>query len=264
MSSLSHTDPIGTSVGVLGIILAFLLYFRAKANVRLCYAIVNRQGLISPSYNLLSDEASIKYADRDIRDLSAVTILVWNRGRRTLSRSDIASSDPLILKFTNRSEKVEVLEVRPAHPTREALSAGTSIDGNLIHLDFEFLDPMDGFSFEVFYAGDPNVDIVCTGTVKGSPKPMRRYEPDPLAGGEFSSPFLLIRTCGFILFLALASSISLPFLVEHLIKLPANATGSLWSALISIPITLLWVFSMLDFRQAAVPYEIRKLVKKFK
>lgn len=215
------------------------------------------------SYDPLPDKASITYGGRVIQELSEVIILVWNRGRGTLRSGDIASSDPLILRFTDNKMEMEVLDVVSTHATRKALGVGTAVDGSLIRLNFDFLACMDGFALKILYAGSANANIECLGTVKDTPRPTRRYEPDPLMGGEFTSRFFLIRSVAWVLAMALASSISLPFLVEHLIKIPANGTGLLWSALISLPIISFTIFAMYDFRQSAVPYEIRKLFKKF-
>jgi hypothetical protein len=263
LSGLAHTDPIGTSVGFFGIILAFVLYFRAKADVRLCYAIFDKHNLMEHSWRPLPAKAALTYDGRVIEELSEVIILIWNRGRGTLRSSDIASSDPLILRFTDDAKEAEVLEVVATHATREALGAGAAVDGNRIRLSFDFLACMDGFALKILYAGSANAKIECLGTLKGTPRSTRRYEPDPLAGGEFTSRFFLVRAGCLVLGLILASSIALPFLVEHLIKLPANGTGLLWIALTFFFIASFTIFSMYDFRQSAVPYEIRRLLKKF-
>lgn len=264
LSSVAHTDVIGTSVGIFGIILSIVFFIRSKTEVRLCYAIVKQHAIVLCVGDRFPDKFQMRYDNHVIPALSTAIILLWNYGRKTLSKDDILSSDPLRLQFTNGNEDVEALEVRSTHATREALKVDAAPSGKYIHLDFEILDYMEGFALEVFYAGDQETRIECTGTVKGSPKGARRYTPYVLPGDDFSSRFFLVRwEWGLILGAALASFISLISLVASFGDLSANVAQLILSGLIFLPSTFFLILLLAEHRQQTVPRAIRRLVRAF-
>jgi hypothetical protein len=165
-SILIRPDVLGVIIGVIGIVLAFVFYARSKQVSRPAYAVVQRV-LISPSERHLPSVVEIRYDGRQVPSLYRSLIYFWNGGTKTLSQTDVASSDPIVFHFNGPDTRV--LEVRSLKATRDVLSVSAHQSANDIVMSFDFLDRGDGASLEIFYTGE-DTDVSCSGTIKGVPK----------------------------------------------------------------------------------------------
>lgn len=179
LSDLSHTDIIGSTIGVIGIVLAIIFYFRGKDQSLPSYT-VDSSVLIGPHWQELPDKVKIQYDGEPVQSLSKAVIFFWNRGRKTIGRDDVASADPLRFSFINRKTggKLQILEIRSIWTTRDVLGVKASLKDNSIEMNFDFLDRADGFALEVLYAGDYGTQINWNGTIKGVPRGIRYFSPN--------------------------------------------------------------------------------------
>jgi hypothetical protein len=189
-SDFSHTDLIGSIIGLIGIILAIIFYYRGKEQAMPSYATL-KYLLISPPKRHLPEKVKIEYDGDPISTLSTATILFWNRGRKTLDGADIATSNPVRFHFASGAADVSVLDIRSLLMTRQEIGVSAQIEGSAINVSFDFLDRGDGFSLEVFYAGDARTEITCPGTIKGVPRGARSRlktasSQDKICAGIFS------------------------------------------------------------------------------
>jgi hypothetical protein len=209
LSDLSHTDIIGSTIGLIGIVLAAVFYFRGKEQSFPCYSVINapligRRGVNFP------EKLKIEYDGAPVPSLSIAVIYFWNRGRKTLDKSDLVSADPIVLHFAEERAPVRVLEVRSILMTRDVLGVSASPMGDAIALNFEFLDRADGFALVVLHAGGERTRVTCSGTIKGVPQgarrasvvdtePSRNYHPVTRGALQVTGAAL----CGFLGFIGL-------------------------------------------------------------
>lgn len=169
LSDLYHTDVIGSTIGLVGIVLAAVFYFRGKEQSLPYYTVFNST-LIGKSGRNFPEKLVIEYDGKPVPSLSTSTIFFWNRGRKTLDKSDVVSSDPIMLHFKDDpGAAVRVLEIRSITVTRDVIGVYAHSDGNRVELDFEFLDQADGFALTVLHTGGAQARVSCSGTIKGIP-----------------------------------------------------------------------------------------------
>ncbi len=161
---LAHTDVIGVSVGIVGILLACVFYVRSKEEVK-PRILMERTTLIGRSERLFSKSVEVRYNDEIIPILSKVRITFWNAGRKTLDQSDIVKDDPIVITFSDPA--VRVLDIRSFAATRDVINANAVIDDNSVCLSFDFLDQNDGLTLEAFYDSGSETGITVGGTIKG-------------------------------------------------------------------------------------------------
>jgi hypothetical protein len=169
LSDLYHTDVIGSTIGLVGIILAAVFYFRGKEQSLPYYTVFNST-LIGKSGHNFPEKLAIEYDGKPVPSLSSSTIYFWNHGRKTLDKSDVVSSDPIVLHFKEGPYAARVLEIRSITVTREVIGVNAHPDGNKIELDFEFLDQADGLALTVLHTGGEQARVSCSGTIKGIPR----------------------------------------------------------------------------------------------
>jgi hypothetical protein len=172
MLDLERPDILGVIIGVIGIILAVVFYWRTKETVRPVYA---AQGsvLLGASAGGLPSSVEIRYDGMVIPTLYKYRVTFWNDGKRTLNGTDIAPSDPV--RFHLSKPSARVLDVRSISVTRKVLNIAVTRNEDYVQLSFDFLDRGDGVTFEMFYsAKDEGVRISSSGTIKGAKQGISR------------------------------------------------------------------------------------------
>lgn len=81
-------------IGVLGVILTIIFYFKSKKFKRPCYAI-RSLGVVEDITNK-SKSLEIYYAGQKIERLTITRIAFWNAGNETIDKRDIAPADPIL------------------------------------------------------------------------------------------------------------------------------------------------------------------------
>src|SRR5664280_2673660 len=83
----------GLAIGVIGIVLAVLFGLRSRRSKKILY--------VARKFNLLGRRLAglprfqAQYDGKKLENLTAVKLLVWNRGNETLTPEDFAKADPL-------------------------------------------------------------------------------------------------------------------------------------------------------------------------
>jgi len=163
-NSLIHPDPIGVFLGIVSILLACVFYVRAKEQVK-PRVLIERTTLVGKSERLFPESVEIRYNDKVIPMLSKVHIIFWNAGRKTLNDSDVATNDPIAIKFPE--SEARVLDIRSITTTRDVINAKVTLDRNIIYLSFDFLERNDGLSLEAFFDSGSQAKVTLCGTIKG-------------------------------------------------------------------------------------------------
>jgi hypothetical protein len=260
VSTLVRPDILGVIIGVAGVLLAFVFYLKSKERARPAYAVVSSI-LIGASERKLPTGVEITYDGRPIHDLNRCLIFFWNRGQKTLDKSDIVSSDPII--FHTRGQDVEVLEVRSVKGTRAALNASAVQSANDIFLAFDFLDQDDGITVEVLASGT-DMRVRCSGTIKGVKKGIER-RADTLDTDEVPmSTWLPAASTRALLVSAIISLVSGIFLIASNIPNRHGHASDVVGLISGITITTFGLIgSILGFyfyTYERIPLELRKAI----
>jgi hypothetical protein len=164
INSLVQPDIIGIYVGIIGIILASVFYFRSKEKVR-PRMLIEKTSLIGERESFLPESVEIRYSGEVIPMLSKARITFWNAGRKTLNDIDVAKHDPICLRLAESKSKL--LDIRSVTTTRDVINARVTREANVILILFDFLDRDDGLALEAFYDGDLQTELSIAGTIKG-------------------------------------------------------------------------------------------------
>jgi hypothetical protein len=83
----------GVAVGLIGIALACYFYLAGRRVKDLRWTV--RSVNIIQGYRSKVEDLHVSYRGVDVENLTVSKILVWNEGRETIDRDDIAPADPL-------------------------------------------------------------------------------------------------------------------------------------------------------------------------
>ena len=172
MQEFLSQGRVGNIVGIVALILGVFFYWRSQ--IAGIIAIQSHDvSMLGGGTAEFPDEVEVRYRDTSVPRITSSTVWMWNAGRRTVEGSKIVPHDPLELRFDG-----EILNVRIRKITRDVLrfTARTSEESEqMVRWGFDFLDPGDGFVFEVLHTGSAKAPE-CTGTVIGLPKGIQ-YRP---------------------------------------------------------------------------------------
>lgn len=151
-------------VGVIGIILAVIFYFKTR-KVKLPVYILR-------SFNLFNSELKktenieIKYLGENIKNLTASKFIFWNGGRATIDKSDIPESSKLTIK-TKGNVVIYGAEVIFSTNESNRISIDRTFNKNEIVVNFEYLDRYQGAIVKILHSGESSNDLEISGIVKG-------------------------------------------------------------------------------------------------
>jgi hypothetical protein len=163
---------IGIVVGVIGIVLAIYFYAKSKRKVQISYS-VNRTQLLGGNRNVLPDEVSIFYQSDKINDLVKFNTIFWNSGNASIRKSDIA--EPLLLCLPKESRPLKVSALKYSRPQNRVILYLVKNELHKMRVDFEYLEPRQGFNLEVLLTGEVKGDPWPTGAIIGMPEGFRKF-----------------------------------------------------------------------------------------
>jgi hypothetical protein len=168
-------DWVGWSLGILGIIMGFYLYYRAERNPELVFWI----DPIPTRIIDITDEGiqAVKIVKPDGtqigKDLYSVRAIIWNRGNAGIRESDILEP----LKVTIIGTNIDVLRVRVEKASRAAVGITSVVSSNSLTVKFRAMDPTDGALIQFIYLGDEFATLDIKGSIFG----MKTIEPATVA-----------------------------------------------------------------------------------
>lgn len=147
--------------GIIGIVVSY--YFFRKGSKRTSVAVqINHAAIIAPDRP--DEKLEVRYDGKVVPRVTRSVIGLWNDGNETIRRSDLSRRDePRIVV----ESPAEILRVNILTRTREATGAGVPhVSFHDARLDFDFLNPRDGYSVEVIHTGT-DADLRVTGVIQG-------------------------------------------------------------------------------------------------
>jgi hypothetical protein len=156
---------ISSALAILSLILAFVFYYRGK-NTKVPYYSRRSTTLLDREL-IVRNPIKVTFLDRPVDTLTITYVALWNNGRATIIRDDIAATDPLRVVADDGFDLLAadiICENRPANN----FSLSLRREENIAVIDFDFIDYRNGAVLRIYHTGgeDQPVDIV--GTIKGA------------------------------------------------------------------------------------------------
>ena len=156
---------IGTFLGVLGIVFAFVFYFKGKRKKKLIY---NTESTVLISENLSSYEnLRISYNDKEITTLNSTTIKIKNIGNDIIEPNDFVPSTPIIIKVNGSFLLQDPTKYKIQRKNYKNIVSLEKKKENEIKVNFDFLKPKDEIQITVLHTGEVSISgDLKQGTVK--------------------------------------------------------------------------------------------------
>jgi hypothetical protein len=157
-------NVIFLTLALLSILISIILYFRSRKDRRPVYD--------QKSFNLIRDQTSkvkglrITHNGEEVRDLTLTKVALWNRGRETINRGDVAPSDALRLTAMPEYRIIQA-EVTYAKTKANNFSLKLADDRLTVLIDFDYFHTNEGVMIDIYHTGSSNEHIKLEGTIKG-------------------------------------------------------------------------------------------------
>jgi hypothetical protein len=166
---------VGVVIAIATTALALRLHSKGLRRVSLRF-MSGDVSLVSPSDSIETDHfLEIWYAGKQVPRVTSTSYGIWNDGTETFRHADIVESDPLRLHLTDASSRILQVSVEGQTRTVNRAVARVVSDEDVV-LDFDFLDPTDGFRVEVLHTGTPGT-LEVAGTIRGLKAGIQHFRP---------------------------------------------------------------------------------------
>lgn len=164
MGSDELGDWFGYLIGVLGIILAFIFFFKSR-KIKKPFFAVNQPTLVAAR---LQGEHNLKivWKEHELDMVYLVKIAFWNGG------NDFISKDDMLSAISIKSDGAQILNTYIDKKSREDLQLHIENKNNEILIDIdgnEVLESKDGALISILYSGSEESDWAVYGRIKGVP-----------------------------------------------------------------------------------------------
>jgi hypothetical protein len=152
-------------LAVVAIVLAIIFYFLSRRLRKPTYAIRNVNLIMDKVKRIESVE--LLFQKRHVDNLSIARVAIWNRGRETISRENVAIQDPLRIEAMG---DVEILEAKIIYEKQKANRFAINMDPSQkkLTIDFDYFDRDEGIILQIFHTGKRKDELSVLGTTKGS------------------------------------------------------------------------------------------------
>lgn len=170
---------IGFLLFLLSIPIGYFFYLKGRSFARLTYSTVDNE-VIAPTGGENS-KLEVTYNKISVLRVTTTNFAIWNSGTTTIHGDQIVRRDHLRISSADYGK---ILEADTRDHSRSVIQASVTVheDRQSAAINFDFLDPGDGFRINIVHSGDLG-SLTLMGTVKGLPSgatPSRK--PNPLSG----------------------------------------------------------------------------------
>jgi hypothetical protein len=246
LKALFSQGWISPLIGIIGLIIAFLLYRASRIGPRPAYQL-RALRLIGKEEPALPEEVEILFRGRSVPRLTMTHIILWNSGKATLEGKNIIVDDPLRLEFNERAEVLRVRVLRVTRKSNKFTAKVNSGSSNEVICDFDYLDAGDGAVIELLHTAEERYPKV-QGTIRGVPKGLLnwgRFLPSRSRALPF--PFKTRRIILFITLFFGVLMVAVGFLYPITEPSVSGKPFSRWFFVIfgliyaSLPLLMLWI-----------------------
>lgn len=153
---------LGLILGVVGIILAVIFYYRAKARKELKY--------YTYGFNLVHESLSevpnlqVKFADKEIKNLTVTNLVIWNSGNMTIDKNDHVTLEPIRIVC---DEEIVIYSLELEISVEPSNNIQITEHDKSYHCTFDYLDRNQGCIIKIFHSGKNMEPIRLIGKIKG-------------------------------------------------------------------------------------------------
>ena len=154
---------VGYGLAILGILFSFYFYFRSK-RIKSPVFRTRTTRLIQREISQI-DSLEVYYDGIKQPALTITKIAFWNKGRETISASDISTKDQLRIEI---NKKYDFLSCDILNQTKIANNFSTQIseDKKSILLQFDYIDYDEGVVLKIRHTGSSDNNLVICGSIK--------------------------------------------------------------------------------------------------
>jgi hypothetical protein len=156
------------TVASVGLLATYLTHRWSRRDRIPCYAIRHFNVIDKSGGNFPALRITYHGHGEELEVFSSSNITIWNSGRETIRKADIAKADPIQVRVTN-GVFVDAAVIRF---TREVnrFDCVLKKDKDAIDVTFDFLDRDDGAVIQVFHSAGKRHDLSVHGTIVGAAK----------------------------------------------------------------------------------------------
>ena len=164
---------VGSIIGIIGISIALILYFKSKQKPILVF---QHRGLklLGHTAGLLPNDIEVHHKGIKIPKLTKTVLIIWNGGEKTIKGTDIVDRDCLRVELPEDSQLLSVNTINNSRSVINFSATRSNEFENSIKLSFDFLDQNDGSVVEILHtSSDPYLSII--GTIMGLPNGIKNF-----------------------------------------------------------------------------------------
>lgn len=162
---------ISLLLAIIGILFSVYFYFKSKKNKVPTYAV--------RTINLVRDKVQkintveILYSGEKVDNLSISKVALWNDGRDTINKADVALNNPIKVRINGN---YKFLDTKILYQKNDAndFSVQISNDKSSVDISFDYFDFEEGIVLELFHTGNTSEDLLIDGKVKSVKSISRR------------------------------------------------------------------------------------------
>jgi hypothetical protein len=157
---------------VVGLVLAIVLYFRAKRHRAPCYAIHTENLVAGVASRIPEVEIHFQGYGESVGTLSASKLVFWNNGRETIRKQDVVKAAPVMVRMQGDCKILDVSILSMSEPTNQ-FTITRSQDRSSATLTFEYVDHGEGVLVQILHTGLSDDAVQLDGRVMGAGEPRR-------------------------------------------------------------------------------------------
>jgi hypothetical protein len=133
---------------------------------------IDKTQLLGGERGVLPEEVTILYKNGKITNLLKFKAIFWNSGNTPIRRQDII--EPMLLCLSTTSNLLKASVLKSSRPQNRVILVVVN-DPQQMHVDFEYLEPRQGFNIELLVTGETTDDPVPTGIIIGMPREFVKF-----------------------------------------------------------------------------------------
>lgn len=169
-SFLSDTlgfNIVSLSVTIIVTILISFFFYCLSRRIRLPNYAIRTVNIIKEKAKKING-IQVTYREAPIENFSISRIALWNNGKETINRADVASSDKLRIESLGEVKLLDAQIIYEKNTVNKFSLNLDEIQNQRILINFDYFDFSEGIILQVFHTGETGEEIEIRGTIKGA------------------------------------------------------------------------------------------------
>ncbi|ENP7382201.1 hypothetical protein ACEC18_002765 [Vibrio parahaemolyticus] len=166
------TNPFITLAGfviaVISFLLAIFFYFRSQKNKVPCFDYTS--STIIEGINLALEGLEVNFNGQQQERVTVTKLVLWNAGRETIDRNDIAERDKLRIIIPKGVTILDIAHVDSSVDSNEVRLGDVIVENGGAHcsIDFDFLEHNEYVVIQIVHDGSSDEKFKVKGKIKGA------------------------------------------------------------------------------------------------